>query len=65
MAEYPEHKMRMSGKDGLLKILLMPITAVISQGNAAWNKDVVEEQVGQVPCLVEMLNSRSTPCRFE
>jgi hypothetical protein len=48
--------------DGLLKRLLMPITAVMSQENAAWNKDVVEEQV---PYLVEMLNSRATPCRFE
>jgi hypothetical protein len=46
--------------DGLLKRLLMPITAVMSQENAAWNKDVVEEQVGQVPCLVKMLNSKST-----
>jgi hypothetical protein len=45
MAEYPERRMCMSGKDGLLKILLMSITAVMSQENAAWNKDVVEEQV--------------------
>jgi hypothetical protein len=32
--------------DGLLKRLPMPITAVMSQENAVWNKDVVEEQVG-------------------
>jgi len=65
MVEYPERKMCMPGKDGLLKIFLMPIAAVMSQENAAWNRDVVEEQVEQVSYLVETLNSRSTPCRFE
>jgi hypothetical protein len=52
-------------KDGLLRVLLKPITAVTSQENAAWNKDPVEGAGAAGACLVEMLNSRSTPCRFE
>jgi hypothetical protein len=65
MAEYPERKMCILGKDDPLKIFLTPITAVMSQENVVWNKDVVEEQVGQVSCLVEILNSESTSCQFE
>lgn len=46
MAKYPERKMCMSRKDGLLEILLVPKTVVMGQEKAARNKDAVEEQVG-------------------